>query len=148
MTVEEMMTISNGISVVVPAYNAEKSIERAIRSALQCKEVERIIVVDDGSVDNTAGVATAVDPRVEVIRQPNSGAFVARQRGVEAAQSEFLVLLDADDQLGERRLRIATDGSFRRSSRQYCWAVREYFSNGGHRSRSARAWSYRCNQLN
>lgn len=99
MTVEEMMTISNGISVVVPAYNAEKSIERAIRSALQCKEVERIIVVDDGSVDNTAGVATAVDPKVEVISQPNSGAFVARQRGVEAAQSEFLVLLDADDQL-------------------------------------------------
>lgn len=84
------------ITVIIPAYNAETTIQRAIES---CHELSnhRILVVDDGSTDATAVVARSSG--AEVIQQPNSGASVARRTGILAADSEFIVLLDADDEL-------------------------------------------------
>ena len=86
------------ISVVIPAYNAEAFICRAIESALcQSLPAAEVLVVDDGSHDRTAKLAEAYDPRVRVIRKANGGPASARNAGIRRANSEWIALLDADD---------------------------------------------------
>ena len=73
------------VSVIIPAYNSEACIGRAIDSVLaQSWEGEyEIIVVDDGSTDNTAEAVAGYGEQVVYIRQENSGSSVARNRGIE-----------------------------------------------------------------
>lgn len=86
------------VSVVVPAYNAERTIGATLESALhQTHRETEIIVVDDGSTDGTAGVVAAFGERIRYLRQPNAGAAAARNTGIAAARGEFVALLDADD---------------------------------------------------
>lgn len=89
------------ISVIIPAYNAEKSIERAIRSVLSQDFNEwNLIVVDDGSKDSTASIAQSFaseDSRIIVIHQENGGEMAARAAGIRQANAEWLYFLDADD---------------------------------------------------
>ncbi|RME03684.1 MAG: glycosyltransferase family 2 protein, partial [Deltaproteobacteria bacterium] len=85
------------ISVVIPAYNAERSIGPCLE-ALSRQQIEvpfEVIVVDDGSTDRTGEIATQV-PGVRVIRQPNQGPAVARNRGVAEARGAWIVFTDAD----------------------------------------------------
>jgi len=86
------------VSVVIPAYNAGPYIEEALRSVLQqdYRPLE-VIVVDDGSTDNTSGVARPFGPPVRILAQPHAGIGAARNAGVAAAQGRFLAFLDADD---------------------------------------------------
>lgn len=87
------------VSVVVPAYNAERTITDTLASvvAQTFKDIE-VIVIDDGSVDGTARVAReAGDERVRVISTRNGGVAAARNRGIAEAKGEFVALLDADD---------------------------------------------------
>lgn len=91
------------ISVVVPAYNYAHLLARALDSVLgqQDGRVE-VIVVNDGSHDNTADVLAdyaARHPALRVIHQVNSGAAAARNRGIRAARGQHVLLLDADDEL-------------------------------------------------
>ncbi len=87
------------VSVVIPAYNVEKYIGRAIDSVLaQTRRPDEIIVVDDGSTDNTAEVIRSYGSKVHCIRQENGGASVARNTGIEEAKSEWIAFLDADDE--------------------------------------------------
>ncbi len=84
------------ISVVIPAYNAEKYIATAIASVrAQTRVPAEIIVVDDGSSDRTSEVARAAG--VTVIVQANAGPAAARNRGARAAHMPWIALLDADD---------------------------------------------------
>jgi cellulose synthase/poly-beta-1,6-N-acetylglucosamine synthase-like glycosyltransferase len=93
------------ISVVIPAYNAEKYIGRAIDSVLaQTRPAEEIIVVDDGSTDGTAGIVRSFGGKVAFIQQRNAGASVARNSGIEAAKSDWIAFLDADDEWLPRKL--------------------------------------------
>ncbi len=86
------------VSVVIPAYNAAATIEAAIRSALeQTRPPDEIIVVDDGSSDNTAAIVAAMHPAITLIRQANAGCGRARNTGVRSAHGDWLALLDADD---------------------------------------------------
>ncbi|MCX7013772.1 MAG: glycosyltransferase family A protein [Candidatus Sumerlaeota bacterium] len=88
------------VSVVVPLYNKEAYIRRALTSimAQTFKDFE-LIVVDDGSTDNgPAAVAEYGDPRIRLIRQANSGPGAARNRGIEEARSDLVAFLDADDE--------------------------------------------------
>jgi glycosyltransferase involved in cell wall biosynthesis len=89
------------LSVVIPAFNAARYIEQAVRSALtQTDLTVEVIVVDDGSTDETAARAGAIDSeRVQVRSQPNRGPAAARNAGVRVATGEFLAFLDADDWL-------------------------------------------------
>jgi glycosyltransferase involved in cell wall biosynthesis len=88
---------SPSISVVMPVYNAAAYLGPALASiAAQTVPVTEVIVVDDGSADGSAAVATA-HPLVTVIRQPNQGAAIAINRGVAAATGDYLAFLDADD---------------------------------------------------
>lgn len=89
----------SNISVVIPAYNAELTIKRCLKSVLeQAVKCHEVIVIDDGSVDRTSALAEEYSPRVRVIQQTNSGAAVARQVGTEAATGAYVAYLDSDDQ--------------------------------------------------
>jgi glycosyltransferase involved in cell wall biosynthesis len=93
------------ISVVIPAYNAEKSISRTIESVLaQTRQADEIIVVDDGSTDDTAERIKKFGSKVRYIYQENAGPSVARNRGIETAGGEWIAFLDADDEWLPERL--------------------------------------------
>ncbi len=86
------------ISVVIPTYNHAHFLVDAIESALaQNYPLVEIIVVDDGSTDNTPEIMAAYTDRVHYIRQANRGLSGARNTGILAARGEFIALLDADD---------------------------------------------------
>jgi glycosyltransferase involved in cell wall biosynthesis len=86
------------ISVVIPCYNAEKFIRQTLESVLkQTWLPQEIIVIDDGSTDNSAAIASSFGGIVRVERQKNQGESVARNRGMDLAKSEWVALLDADD---------------------------------------------------
>ncbi|AQT69623.1 putative glycosyltransferase EpsJ [Anaerohalosphaera lusitana] len=87
------------IAAVIPAYNVGKYIGRTIESVLaQTRPADEIIVVDDGSTDDTAEKIESFGDKVKLIRQQNAGASVARNTGIEAATSEWIALLDGDDE--------------------------------------------------
>lgn len=89
------------ISVVIPVYNEESWIRRSVAAVLEAGERAKIdldvVVVDDGSNDETASVLDDLSalPQVRVIRQPNSGRMMARVTGVRAATNSQVLLLDA-----------------------------------------------------
>jgi len=86
------------VSAVLPAYNAERWVGRAIESVLQqtVKPTE-ILVIDDGSEDGTPRAAQQYGA-VRYLRQPNAGPSAARNRGIAQARSEWIAFLDADDE--------------------------------------------------
>jgi glycosyltransferase involved in cell wall biosynthesis len=88
------------ISIVLPVFNREKVVARAIDSVLEQSLTNfELIVVDDGSSDATAAaIGRYGDPRIRMIRMPrNAGACAARNRGIEAATGEIVCFLDSDD---------------------------------------------------
>ncbi len=95
------MTQKDLVSIIVPAYNAEKFIGETLESALAQSHTDiEIIVIDDGSTDRTPEVVgTFVErgSRVRLVRQANSGVSAARNRGISLARGEFVAPLDADD---------------------------------------------------
>ena len=87
------------VSAVIPAYNAGAFISRAIESVLaQTRRADEIIVVDDGSTDNTAEQVQKYGDQVRYIYQENAGASAARNTGIKAAQYEWIAFLDGDDE--------------------------------------------------
>jgi glycosyltransferase involved in cell wall biosynthesis len=92
------MTEIPEVSVVIPAWNAAWCVGRAIDSALaQTFSAREILVVDDGSSDDTPAVLAAYGTRIRVIRQQNAGLSRARNAGIAAARGRYVALLDADD---------------------------------------------------
>ncbi|MGE0449788.1 MAG: glycosyltransferase family 2 protein [Vicinamibacterales bacterium] len=90
------------VSVVVPAYNAGRHLADAVDSVLtQTLSSTEVIVIDDGSTDDTAAVAerivSAHDGRVRLLRGPRAGVSAARNRGIAAARGRHIAFLDADD---------------------------------------------------
>jgi len=86
------------VSVVIPAYNAARYLPQAVDSALQqtFREIE-VLVVDDGSTDDTPARLAAYGERIRVLRQVNAGVARARNAGSAAAQGRYVAFLDADD---------------------------------------------------
>ena len=82
------------ITAVIPAYNEEKTIADIVARAL--KHVDEVLVVDDGSIDDTSRMASLAGARV--IRQENRGVFHASMKGLRSADGDVLVTLDADGQ--------------------------------------------------
>lgn len=89
------------ISVIIPLYNKGRIIERTVKSVLnQTYPHFELIIVDDGSTDNSVAVVKQFDDeRIQLIQQPNAGPSAARNKGVQNAQTDWIVFLDGDDEL-------------------------------------------------
>lgn len=86
------------VTVVMPCYNAAEYIAEAIDSVLhQSYPHVELIVVDDGSTDDSVAVVQRYQERLRLIQQPNKGASAARNRGIVSGTGEYLAFLDADD---------------------------------------------------
>jgi len=87
------------ISVVIPVYNREQTIRRAIDSVLAQELLpEEIIAVDDGSTDDTPQILNSYHTKIQVVRQNNMGVSAARNKGVEFASGKWIAFLDSDDE--------------------------------------------------
>ena len=88
-----------GIAAVIPTYNRGRMIGRAIESVLnQTVKPNQIIVVDDGSIDNTAAICAEYSQQhVEYVRQANAGVSQARNHGIRLARHDWIAFLDSDD---------------------------------------------------
>ena len=96
------------ISVIIPAYNAERTILETINSVFQQSFSDfELIVINDGSTDRTLELLNTVkDTRLKIFSYPNGGLSVARNRGIYLAQGEFMAFLDADDLWTEEKLEL------------------------------------------
>lgn len=106
-------SIGDLVSVVIPAFNAEPFIRRAIASAqAQTYSAIEIIVVDDGSTDRTAEMVEELaeqDSRIQLVRQSNGGVAAARNAGIDRARGAYVAPLDADDLWHPKKLRHQMD---------------------------------------
>ena len=97
------------VSVVIPAYNCERFLAEAIESVLaQSYRPNEVIVVDDGSTDQSANIARSYK-EIQYIYQPNQGLAVTRNRGLAIAQGEFIAFLDADDVWLPNKLKVQVE---------------------------------------
>jgi len=93
------------ISVIIPTYDRELSLKKAIDSVLkQTYRHFELIVVDDGSEDNTADLVAKYSSGIVYVRQENKGPAAARNRGIRAARYDLLAFLDSDDWFAENKL--------------------------------------------
>jgi glycosyltransferase involved in cell wall biosynthesis len=86
-------------SVIIPLYNKEKHIEQTIQSVLNQSFNEfEIIIVDDGSTDNSLNIVSQFNSsKIKIIKQSNKGAGAARNTGIKHAKADYIALLDGDD---------------------------------------------------
>ena len=121
------------VSIIIPAYNAEKYIRQCLDSILIWNEIHmEVIVVDDGSSDDTPRILReyeARDPRVKVITQENSGAGAARNNGMKHAKGEYLLFLDADDFFEPQLPRIAYENAWKNQSDVVVWRSDNYLES-------------------
>ena len=88
------------VSVIVAAYNASRTVGETIRSVLaQTRQDFEIVVIDDGSTDDTASILAhwTTDPRIRLHRQENAGPAAARNAGIALARGDYVSMLDSDD---------------------------------------------------
>src|ERR1700738_3438980 len=114
------------VSILIPAFNAEAWIGDTIRSALaQTWQRKEIIVVDDGSTDQTLALARRfASKEVVVVAQENQGAAVARNHALSLSQGDYIQWLDADDLLDREKLTKQMEAS------RECPSNRTLFSSG------------------
>lgn len=107
---EFMDTSLPKVSVIIPTYNRARYICRAINSVLdQTFTDHEIIVVDDGSTDNTRELLAQYDGKIVYIPQTNQGISESRNRGIRAARGEYIAFLDSDDVWISEKLAIQVD---------------------------------------
>jgi glycosyltransferase involved in cell wall biosynthesis len=86
------------VSIVIPTYNRAGFIGQAVDSALaQTYREKEVVVVDDGSTDNTTAALAQYGRRITVVHQANAGCSAARNRGIDIAQGDIITFLDSDD---------------------------------------------------
>jgi glycosyltransferase involved in cell wall biosynthesis len=116
------------VSILIPAYNAERWIADTIKSAMgQTWQNKEIIIVDDGSIDHTVSVARQfASGKVAVVTQKNQGAAAARNKAFSLSRGDYIQWLDADDLLAEDKISTqmkAADGYHSKRTLLSCaWA--------------------------
>ena len=128
------MNYADCISIVVPVYNGEKYIGKCIKSIQkQTYPNWKLILVDDGSTDNTAEICdsfAAGDGRISVVHQENNGLIKARLTGLANASSEFLAFVDADDLIEPDMLQKLLDVQLQYSADIVCCRYKTLSRNG------------------
>ncbi|HEU0209681.1 MAG TPA: glycosyltransferase family 2 protein [Candidatus Udaeobacter sp.] len=125
------------VSILIPAFNSERWVGEAIESALsQTWKAKEIVIVDDGSTDQTLSVARKfASTSVSVVTQPNEGAASARNKAYSLSQGDYIQWLDADDLLApdkiSKQMKAVADGATTRTLLSAAW--------GRFRNRSDRA---------
>lgn len=108
-----MKHMSCMVSVIIPAYNSEKYIDRCINGVLKCTDLDiEVIVIDDGSTDKTFSVVNSLaesEPRIKVYTQENQGVSKARNRGLSYATGKYVIFSDSDDMLQGENLKKLVD---------------------------------------
>src|SRR6266436_7951858 len=95
------------VSVIIPVYNGAATIERALKSVFEQTFTDfEIVVVDDGSTDDTPSLLAKFEDRITIVRQRNKGLPGARNAGVAASRGVLLALIDHDDQWLPRKLEL------------------------------------------
>lgn len=91
------------ISVIVPVYNAEKYLDRCIKSIIsQTYQNFELILIDDGSTDNSLDICKGfASDKITVIHKKNEGVSLARNKGIELSKGQFIVFCDSDDNISE-----------------------------------------------
>lgn len=131
----------NPTTVVIPVYNCEKFVRDAIESALsQSYSATKILLVDDGSTDNTPNVLFEYEQRglVTVIRRANGGTAAAWNQALRAADTELLVGLDADDILAAHAVEIVVGEAERHPSASIVYSDYEFLDESGNVTRKIR----------
>lgn len=119
------------ISAIIPTYNRVQVLPRAIQSVLvQTLPAHEIIIVDDGSTDNTAETVAEQFPQCRYIEQSNQGVSAARNRGIEVATGEWLAFLDSDDEWLPGKLEAQRDLLQQHSDIKICHTEEIWIRNG------------------
>jgi glycosyltransferase involved in cell wall biosynthesis len=113
------------ISVIIPIYNAEKTIKETIHSILnQTFQNFEIIIIDDGSLDGSMKIVSEInDPRIRIFSQSNRGAAAARNKGFSVSRGERIAFLDADDLWEPEKLKTESNSldCYPEADVAYCW---------------------------
>ena len=121
----------SSVSVVIPTYNRVNLLERALDSVLgQTLPADEIIVVDDGSTDNTVSTLKSLHPEVKFIQQDNLGVSAARNTGISAARHEWIALLDSDDVWHKHKLERQFTALNNAAEYLICHSNEIWFRNG------------------
>ena len=100
------------VSAVIPTYNRAHCVGDAIESVLQqTRACDEIIVVDDGSTDQTRAVLAGFGDRIRVIRQVNAGVSAARNAGIRAARGDWVAFLDSDDRWAPGKIEAQSEAA-------------------------------------
>lgn len=112
--------MSATVSIIIPAYNADKYLEECLESVKnQTSDDFEALIIDDGSEDETASIARKYqtrDSRFRLISQPNGGVSRARNVGIEESKGEYLTFLDADDRLHPRAIQSMLESMTRQKA--------------------------------
>ena len=119
------------VSVIIPTFNRAQLVGEAVVSALGQEAVDfEVIVVDDGSTDDTRSVLAAFGAAIRPVFQPNRGVSAARNTGIRTANREWLAFLDSDDLWLPRKLRRQLDFLLERPDFKICQTEEIWLRNG------------------
>ncbi len=111
----KMKESSKDLSIIIPVYNAEKSIEQCLKSILHqsCSYVYEIICINDGSTDSSLEIMSSIKANnLLIVNKRNEGVSVARNIGLEYATGKYVMFVDSDDSLCNSAIQILLDRAF------------------------------------
>ena len=119
--------------MVIPAYNAAATIRETLQSVLAQSLTDlEVIVIDDGSTDQTAHVLRAFeDPRLRILSFPNGGLAASRNRGIQHARARFISFLDADDIWTPDKLQAQWEALAKDADKGVSYSWTDYISETG-----------------
>ena len=136
------------ISVIIPTYNRAFFVKEAVESVLkQTWKPEEILVVDDGSKDDTLNVLSGFGEKIRIIRQENKGVSAARNRGLQEARCDWIAFLDSDDMWAPKKLEKQKNALYEQFDYNICYTNEEWRRNGrwvnpGKRHQKYTGWIY------
>ena len=116
------------VSIIIPCFNYGRFLSEAVESALDQTHVPLdVIVIDDGSTDDSYEVASRFVPAIDVLTQPNSGLVAVLNRGLREAKGDYFVILSADDVLQPSYVETLLTALVEQPSAAYAYSAMEYF---------------------
>lgn len=120
------------VSVVLPLYNGVQYIRRALDSVMsQTYPIEKVIVVDDGSQDNSVDIVEKYYPEVQILRQMNKGVASARNAGWKACTTPWIAFIDQDDEWLQKKIALQIEKAKENSQTDWVGCYQRFQSVGG-----------------